>query len=171
MGTDLPLARSRLLFWYCIGTRASGCHTGIQLLLLLDTNALFLVRPCTVEPNIAGSRQILGVEATCYDCWRAMYGFQIDWRAWNEHVCDWRSAVPLFSVAHAWYCSTAWQVWLEQRHGDNPSHPLLRRLWERRKGSDEWSSPRQGGRSLLPPMAFMASDARGTSGPLLGGVA
>ena len=56
-------------------------------------------------------------------------------------------------------------------HTPTPLTPVLRRLWERRKGSDEWSSPRQGGRSLLPPMAFMASDARGTSGPLLGGVA
>ena len=58
------------------------CHTGI----------------CTVEPNIAGSGQIPGVEATCYDCCRAMCGFQIDWRSRNEHVSDWWSAAPLFSV-------------------------------------------------------------------------
>jgi len=59
----------------------------------------------------------------------------------------------------------------QRRLPPTPLTPVLRRLWERRKGSDEWSSPRQGGRSLLPPMAFMASDARGTCGPLLGGVA
>ena len=61
MGTDLPLARSRLLFWYCNGTRASGCHTGIQLLLLLDTNATLefalLSRTLLVQGKFQGSKQ------------------------------------------------------------------------------------------------------------------